>query len=132
MVRSVLLTLSATATLLAGSDWNPKLAAQYLDSRQQEWFAWKTAQTPDGTCVSCHTGATYLLARPVLRKALNEPNPTEWETKLTERLRSRAGQERTGILQSVQTIFGAMFVQPDDAASVAAFGQLWELQAKDG
>jgi squalene-hopene/tetraprenyl-beta-curcumene cyclase len=132
MVRSIFLALTTTATLLAGGDWNPKLAAQYLDSRQQEWFAWKTAQTADGTCVSCHTGATYLLARPVLRKALNEPNPTEWETKLTERLRSRAGLERKGILQGVQTIFGAMFIPPDDAASAAAFHQMWELQAKDG
>jgi hypothetical protein len=30
-------------------------------------------------CVSCHTGMTYLLARPVLRRALHESEPTTFE-----------------------------------------------------
>ena len=31
---------------------------------------------PGGTCFSCHTNMTYLLARPVLRAALGESAPT--------------------------------------------------------
>src|SRR5256885_935350 len=31
------------------ADWNPRLAADYLDSRQKEWFAWAPAKTPGGT-----------------------------------------------------------------------------------
>ena len=57
---------------LAGADWNPRLAAQYLDSRQKEWFAWPRANAGAKPCVSCHTGVTYLLARPALREALGE------------------------------------------------------------
>ena len=45
-------------------------AAQYLDARQQAWFEWKPAiASGRGPCLSCHTGMTYLLARPALREA---------------------------------------------------------------
>ena len=71
MLRAIVpaLVLSAVAF---GADWSPKLAAQYLDARQKEWFAWPQAASPDGPCVSCHTGLSYLLARPVLRRVLSE------------------------------------------------------------
>src|SRR5438128_1963561 len=75
---------------LAG-DWSPKLAAQYLDSRQKEWFAWPPAKRFGGPCISCHTGATYLLARPALRRVLDEPEPTPYETGLVDGLRARVG-----------------------------------------
>src|SRR5579871_193068 len=61
-------------------DWNPKLAEQYLDSRQKAWVAWPTAMASGVACVSCHTGLPYLVARPALRHALNETNgPTLYE-----------------------------------------------------
>ena len=88
---SVLIVLT-TLPGLAG-DWNPKLAAQYLDSRQKEWFAWPAAKSYGGPCISCHTGATYLLARPALRRALGEADPATYETKLVEGLRARVGIE---------------------------------------
>jgi hypothetical protein len=50
--------------------WSPRLAADYLDARQQAWNAWSTAKAPGGACFSCHTGMTYLIARPSLRRAL--------------------------------------------------------------
>jgi squalene-hopene/tetraprenyl-beta-curcumene cyclase len=123
------------AVALAGfaADWNPKLAAQYLDGRQKEWFAWKTAQSADGPCVSCHTGLTYLLARPALRRILHEKEPTVYETGLLNRLRSKAGEKPAAALQGVETIFTALFLaQENSAASKAAFEQLWTLQNKDG
>ena len=58
----VALFVASTSTLAA--DWSPALAARYLDGRQKEWFSWKPAMSADGPCVSCHTGMTYLLARP--------------------------------------------------------------------
>src|SRR5437773_1603094 len=77
------------ATAAWGSDWNPRLAAQYLDARQEKWFAWPTATASGTPCVSCHTGATYLLVRPALRRALGESQPTAYETGLLGALRSR-------------------------------------------
>jgi squalene-hopene/tetraprenyl-beta-curcumene cyclase len=125
------LTLLAFAALGWSADWNPKLAAQYLDQRQKDWFAWKRAQSADGPCVSCHTGLTYLLARPALRRLLHEKEPTVYETGLMNRLRANAGAKPPGTLQGVETIFAAMFLAREDKGK-AAFDQLWALQNKDG
>ena len=85
MLTFVALLIATTSTLSA--DWSPELAARYLDGRQKEWFAWKTARSPDGPCVACHTGMTYLLARPALRKRLGESQPTMYEVGLLGRQR---------------------------------------------
>lgn len=122
----------------AAADWNPKLAAQYLDGRQKEWFAWKPAMSANGACVSCHTGMTYLLARPVLRRTLNESEPTSFEQGLMARLRSNVGAKPKGALQEVETIFAALFLAGQDrggapsADTRKAFEQLWALQSPDG
>ena len=63
--------IGATAKVMT-ADWSPQAAARYLDERQKQWFEWKPAMSANGPCVSCHTGMTYLLARPVLRRALKE------------------------------------------------------------
>jgi squalene-hopene/tetraprenyl-beta-curcumene cyclase len=118
------------AITASAADWSPKLAADYLDSRQKEWFAWKQAASPDGPCVSCHTGLTYLLARPALRGALGESEPTLYEKGLLDRLRSKAGVKPEGALQSVEVIFSALFLGQKDAP--AALDQLWSLQLQDG
>jgi squalene-hopene/tetraprenyl-beta-curcumene cyclase len=112
------------------ADWSPRLAADYLDGRQKEWFAWKAAATADGPCVSCHTGVTYLLGRPELRRKLGETQPTPYETSLLHTLHSPgfAGgflkeplvQQTTG----VQTIHSALLVGDID--------RLWPLQITEG
>jgi squalene-hopene/tetraprenyl-beta-curcumene cyclase len=136
MLTLVTLLLATASTLSA--DWSPELAARYLDSRQKEWFAWKTAMSPDGPCVSCHTGMTYLLARPALRKRLNESRPTMYEVGLLDRLRAKVGEKPAGALQSVEVIFSAMFLSRDDAMKTMsahtqkAFDQLWTLQGGAG
>ena len=89
---SLMLGLLAASVSPLHAEWNPALAARYLDARQQEWFAWKTAQSADGPCVSCHTGLTYLLARPVLRRALHEAAPTAFETGLAHEASRRGLQ----------------------------------------
>src|SRR5215471_8578666 len=99
----LLLTLAilvVSAMPSRAADWNPQAAAQYLDSRQKEWFEWKPALSADGPCVSCHTGMTYLLARPALRKVLKEKEPTVYEKGLLDRLRSHVGEKPAVPLQS--------------------------------
>ena len=133
--RRTLLLAIISASALSAADWDPAAAARYLDGRQQEWFAWKRAQTPEGTCVSCHTGMPYLLARPALRKTLREAQPTEWESKLLDRLRDNAGHERKVNIQGPEAIFGALFLSREDPhsrASQAAQFQLRDLQLKEG
>jgi hypothetical protein len=84
--------LFSTALLLVLSEvkagdeatWNKILAAKYLDERGQIWFeSFPSAERGEGTsktsCVSCHTLAPYALARPVLRKATGEKEPTKYE-----------------------------------------------------
>jgi squalene-hopene/tetraprenyl-beta-curcumene cyclase len=127
----------ATAHVLA-ADWNPQAAARYLDERQKQWFEWKPAASVDGPCVSCHTGMTYLLARPVLRRVLNEEQPTPYERGLLDRLRARVGEKPPGALQDVETIFAALFLaRVDDRGAMSAgtrkaFEQLWSLQLSEG
>jgi squalene-hopene/tetraprenyl-beta-curcumene cyclase len=113
------------------SGWNPALAAKYLDDRQKDWFAWPRAQSADGPCVSCHTGLPYLIARPALRRLLNDGDATIYERGLRDRLASHAGEKPKGGLQGVETIMAAMFVGDADARR-KTFDQLWTLQQTDG
>src|SRR5438093_11391419 len=115
MTRRQCVSVLAMATFIAGIDahpvsaqWNPQLAAQYLDARQRQWSAWPPAASPDGPCVSCHTGMTYLLARPALRRALGEPQPTAYEQRLLDRLRAHAGAKPPGPLQGVEVVIAAL------------------------
>ena len=62
------LAFALTSIVSVGDGWSPERAARYLDGRLQQWFAWKPAASPEGPCVSCHTGMPYLLARPALRR----------------------------------------------------------------
>ena len=144
LLTLVALLVATTSTLSA--DWSPEAAARYLDGRQKEWFSWKPAMSADGPCVSCHTGMTYLLARPALRRRLKESQPTMYEVGLLDRLRSKVGEKPPGALQGVETIFSAMFLSREDtliasradpvktmsAHSQKAFDQLWALQNSEG
>ncbi len=64
----------------AVAGWDRLGAARYLDGREIYWQGWDRAQKDHGTlCVSCHTQATYGLARPALRSPLGETGPTPAE-----------------------------------------------------
>ena len=136
LLTLVAVLVATTSTLSA--DWSPEAAARYLDGRQKEWFSWKPAMSADGPCVSCHTGMTYLLARPALRRRLKESQPTMYEVGLLDRLRAKVGEKPAGALQGVETIFSAMFLSREDAMktmsahSQKAFDQLWALQSTRG
>lgn len=139
MKRSALLLGLMAASGFAG-DWNPRLAADYLDARQKEWFAWPRANLNANPCVSCHTNLTYLMARPALRRVLDENGPTQYETGLLAVLRSRVEKTDPKVMYptangafaaqetSVEAIFAALFL-PD---SPEAFERLWKLQNPNG
>ena len=119
------------------ADWDARRAADYLDSRQKEWFAWPRAKVEGGVCVSCHTGVTYLLARPVLRRALAESQPTLYETGLLEGIHAQA--EAEGNRQGAEAVFAAVFFSLQNAGNKTlssdakrAFDQLWSLQIREG
>jgi squalene-hopene/tetraprenyl-beta-curcumene cyclase len=140
----LLFVLAAGAILAA--DWNPRLAADYLDSRQKEWFDWPAATANNGTaCISCHTNLSYLVVRPALRRALGEGQPTTYETRFLETMRARA-EKSTGAemypkskapshAAGAESIFTALILamqDPDGAATQKAFDRLWSMQIRDG
>jgi squalene-hopene/tetraprenyl-beta-curcumene cyclase len=127
--------LTLVAMPLMAEDWNPQLAANYLDAQQKRWFEWKVASAHGGPCVSCHTGLTYLVARPMLRRALAETSPTSYEIGYRDGLRAR-------LEPGTKTMFGDATKQPARAgveAVIAAFAlpeepafeRMWSLQ-KEG
>src|SRR5713226_1071509 len=142
---AVMIALAALPAVC--QDWSPRLAAEYLDSRQKEWFAWPAAKAPGGPCVSCHTGVTYLLVRPALRRALGESAPTSYERGLLDGLRARV-EKKTAVELSpsakepiasqklgVEAILSALFLALEDSGSAEtrqAFDRLWSLQILDG
>ncbi|MBI3681382.1 MAG: hypothetical protein HY235_13440 [Acidobacteria bacterium] len=130
-----LITVLAVLTALpvCCADWNARLAADYLDGRQKEWFAWKQAAASGGPCVSCHTGMTYLLARPALRRVLGENQPTRYETGLLRGLRARVSNKEpvASPALGVEAVLSALFLSREDAA-IPAFERMWSLQIRDG
>src|SRR5271155_3553907 len=75
------------------SSWDPKSAANYLDSRLQWWSTWPTASRDHQTfCISCHTAAPYAAARSSLRTALGERSLVPVEQKLVDNVIARVRQ----------------------------------------
>jgi squalene-hopene/tetraprenyl-beta-curcumene cyclase len=119
----------------ACGDWSPKLAAQYLDTRQKEWFDWPKANTGAKPCISCHTGTSYLLARPALRKALGEGAPTSYEAGLLSSLRDRVAKQEPPAAASlgVESVMAALFLGAESSpAATQALDRLWVLQTREG
>jgi squalene-hopene/tetraprenyl-beta-curcumene cyclase len=131
-------------------NWNPRLAEQYMDSRQKEWVAWPMAMHSGVACVSCHTGLTYLLARPALRQALGEKTgPTLYEDVLDASMRATvirtdandlfAGLKGpiVGQVYGAQVVLASLVLAMDDAPrgklspeGEKAFDRMWSLQLK--
>ena len=130
--------INALLALSLCGDWNARLAADYLDGREKEWFAWKATKTPGGPCVSCHTNVTYLLVRPALRRELGETQPTQFETGLKDALRARiplpdvfpasfAKEPRHSQSLGVESIHAALLLGEEPALE-----RMWSLQIKEG
>jgi len=145
MSRSLVLLFVIGAMPALRGDWNARRTADYLDSRQKEWFAWRAAAASGGPCISCHTGVTYLLARPALRRALRENQPTTYEAGLLAGLRARVSKAdvkegpHAMEAQGVEAVLSALFLASDDVArgtwsaeTRQAFERMWAMQIKEG
>lgn len=138
--------LLTVVTLLAfpglAADWSPRLAADYLDSRQKDWFAWPSANKSGAPCMSCHTGMTYMLVRPMLRQALGEKQATDYEAGFTRAMRARVHREPPADSAAlagfgVDTVLNAFLLANEDrtmrsAETRQAFDRLWAEQMPDG
>ena len=136
--------------------WNPKAAAAYLDQRQDWWQKWPGAARDHGTyCVSCHTVATYALARPALRGALGETTASAGERSLHENISKRVmmwkevepfypdqtrGLPKTSESRGTESILNALVLASRDARGAGAladdtrraFENMWALQFTRG
>ena len=92
-----ILSLASSIPSLGGENtpghWDKARASEYLDGRGANWFKFSSANRGEGAsashCVSCHSLLPYALARPVLRRLLDEKSPTEWEAKTLEQTKLR-------------------------------------------
>lgn len=144
------------------ADWKKAEAGQYLDERAKAWFDFKSAGRGEGetksTCVSCHTAAPYLMARPVLRKLAGLGQPTEYETKFVNQTKMRVehwdelesakyrllyDSDATKMTESwgTEAVINAVVLAFDDRyaglrspseVTRRAFANMWKVQATDG
>jgi squalene-hopene/tetraprenyl-beta-curcumene cyclase len=131
---AALLTLAIAPAFC--QEWNARLAAQYMDSREKEWIAWPMAMHSGVACVSCHTGLPYLLTRPALRQALGDHSgPTLYANDLFAGLKGPIVDQVYG----AQVVLGSLVLAMDDAPrgkltpeGEKAFDRMWSLQLKSG
>jgi squalene-hopene/tetraprenyl-beta-curcumene cyclase len=149
------LALRAERLPFATEDWSPRAAAAYLDGRASWWTTWSNAARDHGTfCVSCHTTVPYAMARPALRAALADGQPTAMETQVWANVGKRvalwkeiapfysdqrSGLPKTSESRGTEAILNALILATRDAAAGRlsdearkALGHLWPLQMKTG
>ncbi len=141
----------------ASAGWNRQAAAGYLDSREVWWQSWDHAQKDHGTvCVSCHTQATYGLARPALRSDLDEQSPTATEQVMLASIQKRVrmwnevlpfysdavyGDGKTVESRDAESVLNAFILlsynlsdnsRRLDDTTLMALDNAWALQTKSG
>src|SRR4029453_1107461 len=123
--------------------------------RQDWWQKWPGAARDHGTyCVSCHTVATFALARPALRGAMGETAPSAGERSLYENISKRVmawkdvepfypdqtrGLPKTSESRGTEAVLNAGILSARDGSTGTltddtrqAFNNLWALQFKAG
>lgn len=74
----------------AAPAWNEVAAAKYLDARQAAWQEWDPPHRDHDTyCSSCHTQASYGLARPLLHQAMKDDTQSAAEKTFLASLKKR-------------------------------------------
>src|SRR5580698_11345879 len=144
---------ATTETMSTG--WDRPAAERYLDDREIYWQGWEHAKKDHGTmCVSCHTQATYGLARPLLRRDLNEHGPSVAEQAMLASIDKRvsmwnqmapfysdatsgAGKEVES--RNAESVLNAMILSSYDQlqghlspTTRTAFDNAWALQSTTG
>jgi hypothetical protein len=144
---------AVVASADASTTWNRQAAAGYLDSREVWWQSRDHAQKDHGTvCVSCHTQATYGMARPALRNDLDEQGPSASEQVMLASIQKRVRMWNEVLPFYSDAVYGAgKEVESRDAESVLnavillsydsrhlndttrlALDNAWALQSKSG
>ena len=135
--------------------WNARAAATYLDGEMEWWSTWPNAARDHGTfCVSCHTVAPYVLARPALAAALKETELTPPARKLFDNVATRvrlwnevapyypdqrSGLPKTSESRGTESVLNALVLSTRDshtrtlsAETKQAFDHMWALQMRTG
>ena len=153
------------ASATAGDAEDParvRRAVSYLDARQDEWSRFAKASRGEGadgtSCVSCHTGISYALARPSLRGFAPSPGPAAPEGRMIAavglrvehwaeldsprfRLMYDSDDRKKAESRGTEAVLNALILARDDASSGreapgaatrTALQHLWEAQAADG
>lgn len=137
-------------------NWEPAAAAAYLDARMELWFTYGTKlKTADAqtTCVACHAGLAYALARPVLRRVMHVDVLPAQEARLIEETTRRVetygthqvlydfDERRQAESRGTEAVLNAVILTSADAArnlhepsepTKKALARLWETQRADG
>ena len=154
-VRAADKAANGNAAASATAGWDRQAAARYLDDREIYWQGWDRAQKDKGTlCVSCHTQATYGLARPVLDRTLGAQGLNTAETVMLASIQKRvqmwnqmapfysdavsgAGKEVES--RNAESVLNAVILSSYDArtghlsaTTRAAFANAWALQSASG
>ena len=139
----------------AQAEWDARAVATYLDDRVSHWLSWPNAARDHGTsCVSCHTGLPYALARGSLRRALHEDARSTPEEAMLEQVSRRVrmwrevepyysdqrnGLPKTSESRGTEAVISAVVLATRDAEQGAmsddlrqAFSNLWALQMRRG
>ncbi len=135
--------------------WNRQAAASYLDSREVWWQQWPRAQKDHGTiCISCHTTLPYALARPTLRREMNqaamapaekimidsvEKRVTNWSEMVPFYSDEKSGPGKTAESHATEAVLNAIILASYDTrqgrlrpVTRTAFENAWKLQQQDG
>jgi squalene-hopene/tetraprenyl-beta-curcumene cyclase len=137
-------------------------AVSYLDGRQDEWSHFSGADRGEGgnktSCVSCHTGVSYALARPALRPFADKPDRSTHEERMLSAARLRVAHwaeldtarfklmydntdRKKSESRGTEAVLNALILARDDAAQArtspsddtqAAMKHLWATQTISG
>ncbi len=137
-------------------------AIAYLDGRQDEWSRFASSQRGKGadktSCVSCHTGVSYALARPALGRFAGKPGPSAPEERMMAavglrvehwaeldsprfRLMYDSDDRKKVESRGTEAVLNALLLARDDArqgrsepsaATRAAFEHMWKTQVTEG
>jgi len=156
---------SATPTAVAGDAEDAarvRRAIAYLDARQDAWNSFAPAQrgkeADKTSCVSCHTGIGYALARPAMRRLDPKSAPVPAQDRMIAAVGLRVGHRaeldsprfrlmydsddrKKAESRGTEAVLNALILASDDAgcgrkapgtATRAALQHLWEAQKTEG
>jgi hypothetical protein len=112
--------------------WDRAKAFQFLEQRQAQWAAWKPAQNEAGSCMSCHTGVPYLLARKALGVAALTDEPLVRATVRRIEANPALAMGFDEGAESVLNVWTLALSNSSNAAKTAALSRLWQLQIQTG